>query len=510
MMPRQIINTYMKARLLIFTSLLIIPGINQGCTTLVNMQPEVPRLGSSEKIPLNVGIYLDQAERARSVTSQYIALGMTSWQFPVGQTLEDMSVSTLSQLFQSVSKTATSMDDQYDLIFEPRIRIFETLYWFDGANTKLAVEYAIRNPKGREVQEGVVSGESNRKGMPSPSETPRHVISRVSEAAFAIVATDLLKQLQRSPVVAKLAKSVETAKQVQLSNHPTSDPPVSSSVQSASAPQQSDVDILPSKAKDFERKDTYAIVIGIGNYREEVIPKIKYAARDAEIVAKYLEQVGGVPRTNIKLLQEDRATLSDFHAYFGEWLTRRVKAGSTVFVYYAGHGAPDPASNEAFLVPYDAHPDFTSKMYPLRSLYETLAKLPAKDVVVMLDSCFSGAGGRSVIKQGARPTVLSVENPLLASEKMIVLAAASGNQISSDYEKVQHGLFTYYLLKGLRGAADRNKNQLVELGELFDYVTANVSEVASIELNRDQTPMLQPGVQLLGSRISIPLAKVGN
>ena len=267
------------------------------------------------------------------------------------------------------------------------------------------------------------------------------------------------------------------------------------------------VDDIPSKVKGYERKEDFAIVIGISDYREKVIPAVKYAKRDAEIMAGYLQNVGGIPKTNIKVLTDEGATKSDIEAHMEDWLQRRVSERSTVFVYYAGHGAPDTQSREAYILPYEGHPDFPSKLYPLKKMYESLNKLPARNMVVMLDSCFSGSGGRSVAKAGGRDLVIvSIEDPILARGKIMVLAAATGTQISSDYDKAQHGLFTYYLLKGMSGEADRDTNGTIEIGEMYDYVRKNVSDTASIELNRDQTPVLLPSAEVAGNRLKIPLA----
>lgn len=221
---------------------------------------------------------------------------------------------------------------------------------------------------------------------------------------------------------------------------------------------------------EFKQPNAYAVVIGISQYREEVIPKVPYAAKDAEAIARVLEVQGGVPKTHIKLLTDSRATYNDIRNHVTDWLRMRVKPESTVYTYYAGHGTPNPQTGEAYLVPWEGHPDFPSGLYPLNELYETLNKLPAKGVVVLLDSCFSGAAGRSILAKGARPMVISVENPLLASGKIAVLAAATGNQISSDYDKAGHGLFTSALLTGLQGEADADKDRLVTLRELFPYV----------------------------------------
>ena len=268
-----------------------------------------------------------------------------------------------------------------------------------------------------------------------------------------------------------------------------------------------DVDVIPERISAGKKKNSFALVIGISKYREKIIPEVKYAKKDADIMARYLENVVGIPKANIKLITDSAVTKSDIEAYIGDWLPRRVNKESTVFIYYSGHGAPDPHGTDAYIVPYEGHPDFPSKLYPIKNMYESLNKLHAKDVIVMLDSCFSGTGGRSVTSVGARPLVISIANPLLSEGKIMVLAASTGNQISSDYDKVQHGLFTYYLLKGMRGEADVDGNGIVELIELYEYVKTNVSEKASLELNRDQMPLLLPQLNVASKRLKIPVAK---
>ena len=268
-----------------------------------------------------------------------------------------------------------------------------------------------------------------------------------------------------------------------------------------------DVDDIPSRVKGYEKKEDFALLFGISNYREKIIPEVKYASRDAEVMAKYLEHLAGIPRSNIMILTNDKVTKSDLEAYMEDWLPRRVTKNSRVFVYYAGHGAPDPQGRDAYIVPYDGNPDFPSKLYPLSRMYDTLNKLPNREIVVMLDSCFSGAKGRSVASEGARPLVMSMESPSLTVGKVTVVAASTGSQISSDYDKVRHGLFTYYLLRGIRGDADVEKHGVVNLGALYHYVRTKVSEKASLEFNRDQTPVLLPSDVMAGERTKMPVAR---
>ncbi len=266
-----------------------------------------------------------------------------------------------------------------------------------------------------------------------------------------------------------------------------------------------DAELAPPLTKVAPKDHAYAVVVGVEDYRD--LPRVDYAKRDAEMVKKYLVKSLGYREQNIVLMLNDRVTKSDLEARFERWLPKQVgeNKDSEVFVYYGGHGAPDPNTNQAFLVPYNGDPAFLeTTAYPLKRLYKTLGDLPAKQVTVVIDSCFSGAGGRSVISKGARPMLVTVENPLLATQNMVILSAAAGNQISSAFPEKRHGLFTYYFLKGLQGEGDTNKDGAVEVEELYSYLKARV-ETDARRLNQEQTPQLLPGSDLLGERAKLHL-----
>ncbi|MSQ77045.1 MAG: caspase family protein [Nitrospiraceae bacterium] len=251
----------------------------------------------------------------------------------------------------------------------------------------------------------------------------------------------------------------------------------------------SDVDRLPA-VRVVPKKNAYAIVIGIEQYREK-LPKADFADKDARLMGEYLTKVLGYPEENVIVRLNERATRTDMVKYFEEWLKNNVEPGGSVFVYYSGHGAPNTKTGEAYLVPYDGDPSFVDSMaYPVKQMYAALDKLPAKDVTVVLDSCFSGAGGRSVLAKGARPMGLSIENQVLATGKTVVLAASGGDQISNSFEEKGHGLLTYFFLKGLQGDGDTNKDGAIEMVELYDYVKPNVQRIARKQYNNEQTPQL--------------------
>jgi len=254
------------------------------------------------------------------------------------------------------------------------------------------------------------------------------------------------------------------------------------------APDQTDISLPPNAQARYNSK-AYAIVIGIETYRQK-LPKADFAVADAKTVTEYLTKIMGYPEENVVTLTNDLAALGDFVKYFEKWLPNNVEKGGTVFVYYSGHGAPNPKTGDAYLVPYDGDPAFIGETgYPLRRLYDSLGKLPAKEIIVALDSCFSGAGGRSVIAKGARPLVMTMSSDSIP-KKVAVLSAASGDQISSTYEEKGHGLFTYFMLKGIKNEGVVKPDGSIALSELFSYVKPQVERIARKQYNNEQTPQL--------------------
>ena len=252
---------------------------------------------------------------------------------------------------------------------------------------------------------------------------------------------------------------------------------------------KSDIDELPAtKAKP--NKNAYAILIGIENYRQK-LPTADFATQDAKLVADYLIKVMGYPEENVVMLMNDHAALGDFVKYFEKWLPNNVEKDSTVFVYYSGHGAPNPKSGDAYLVPYDGDPSFIAETgYSLKRMYDALGKLPAKEIIVALDSCFSGAGGRSVIAKGSRPLVMNLQTAAALPANMTVLSASSSEQISSTYDEKGHGLFTYFMLKGIKNEDVVKPDGSIAISDLFGYIKPQVERIARKQYNNEQTPQL--------------------
>jgi len=235
------------------------------------------------------------------------------------------------------------------------------------------------------------------------------------------------------------------------------------------------------KFKDTPRDNDLAIVVGIEKYQNA--PNSEFSGHDANLVRAYFKALGFQER-NIEFITDEKATRSSIEKAIEAWLPNRVKRNSKVYVYYSGHGAPEPTTGEAYIVPYDGDPNYLSITgYPLKRLYDKLGKLQAQEVVVLLDSCFSGSGGRSVLAKGARPLVMLPGTTVLPSN-MAVLTATQGSQISTSSPEKEHGVFTYYFLKALK---DGKK----ELSEIYDYIKPLIEDEAK-SLNVSQSPSITP------------------
>ncbi|MDD5629011.1 MAG: caspase family protein [Elusimicrobia bacterium] len=253
----------------------------------------------------------------------------------------------------------------------------------------------------------------------------------------------------------------------------------------AAAPAQAYVSDVDSPAYSRPgRPDDFALVVGIEKYSG--LPDADFAERDAAAMHAHLLALG-FPERNVVFLRGSQAVKSGIEKYVESWLPRNVKADSKVLFYFSGHGAPDPANGQAYLVPWDGDAKFLENTgYPLERLYRKLNALQVKEVLVAMDACFSGYGGHSVIAQGTRPLVTKVDDGRGSLGRVVVLSASSLDEVTGTEEPQGHGLFTYNLLKGLQQAQGQ-----ATVRDLYEYLKPKVQDAARRQ-NRDQTPQLLP------------------
>ena len=255
--------------------------------------------------------------------------------------------------------------------------------------------------------------------------------------------------------------------------------------------------------------DAVAVIVGNRTYQHRDVPEVSYAHNDIEAIRQYVIKARGFKRRNVFILKD--ATKAKLEAYFGSVnfsrgrLFNAVREGkSDVFVYFSGHGVPGE-DKTGYLFPTDGDPTQAELTgYSIQTLVENLAKVPARSMIIALDTCFSGVSQAGALVQAASPVYLKAKIPS-AGPNSIILTAAAGSQIASWDTGAQLGLFTRHLLEGLLGNADTrggDSDGKVQLGELQSYVQSEVTYQARRRYSRDQTPEMLGNPEFVLSRFT--------
>jgi uncharacterized caspase-like protein len=244
----------------------------------------------------------------------------------------------------------------------------------------------------------------------------------------------------------------------------------------------------------------FAVVIGIAQYQNSGsgLANLQYADHDAKDFRDFLlsAEGGAFQQDHVKVLLNNDATSQNVRSAFYTFLTQ-AQPTDEVVIYIAGHGAPDPNDpRNLYLLTYDTKlDDMGGTAFPMRQIQDVFTNvLKAKRVITFADTChsFGFSGARSRGKKNSNNLVNQYMAHYANDAARAVITASDVSQLS--YESDQfgggHGVFTFYLLKGLHGEADANKDGTVTAGELYSYVRDNVAKATS----GNQSPMAGPGL----------------
>lgn len=241
----------------------------------------------------------------------------------------------------------------------------------------------------------------------------------------------------------------------------------------------SDVD-LEIPYSGINNDNTFALIIANENYGK--LSNVPFALNDGNTFARYCQRTLGIPKKNI--LQYNDASYGSIREALSDLrlINDVVGEDMNLIVYYAGHGAPDDATLEPYLIPVDAARINKDVCIPMAQFYQEIGTMKLRKATVFLDACFSGATRDGDMVIAARG-IARVPKKQGLKGKMAVFSATSDEQTALPYNEKGHGMFTYYLLKCLqetRGEAS--------LQDLRDYVTDNVKRNSSVINRKDQTP----------------------
>ena len=257
--------------------------------------------------------------------------------------------------------------------------------------------------------------------------------------------------------------------------------------QTSTGPTFAQLDPFRGKAAKTNR-NALALIVGVSDYKSTPDPAT-YADKDAEYFQDYAAIKLGVPDNNIFTMINQDADRIEIKKAVKNWLLRMSEKDKTdVYVFFAGHGLTSRDGKNMFLIPYDGDPELLEdSAIDRKQLFADILDISPRSVTVFLDSCYSGgtrAGGTLVAS--LRPiTIRTLEQNI--PDGFTVLSAARGDQTSQALEEAKHGLFSYFLMRGLEGDADANNDNQITNGELHDFVTEKVERQSGFK----QTPDLQ-------------------
>jgi tetratricopeptide (TPR) repeat protein len=223
--------------------------------------------------------------------------------------------------------------------------------------------------------------------------------------------------------------------------------------------------------------NTYALLIGVSKYKKPEL-NLQFANQDAIDLAKFLQSPrgGGLPAGNILLLTDEKATTAAVRSAFNEFLKGRAGKNDTVVIMAAGHGTVEkPGTNGAYILTYDADPqDLASTALPMKEVADLFTEQlkSVRRVLLFVDVCKAGTIGtiHSVTVNSDVQQLGDIDGDMFG------LLASRPKELSQEGPQFGggHGAFSYFLIKGLDGEADANKDGVVDANELIKYVSSQV------------------------------------
>ncbi|MBX9633483.1 MAG: caspase family protein, partial [Magnetospirillum sp.] len=246
--------------------------------------------------------------------------------------------------------------------------------------------------------------------------------------------------------------------------------------------------LMPSRVHGKPRPNALALIIGVEHYKS--VPAAEFAENDAKVFYDYATNALGIPVDRVRLLVGGDAQKVDVEAAILTWLKPLVVKGQTeVFVYFSGHGLASDDGRDLYLLPQDGNRALLDRSALRRKeVVDMIVESGAKSATLFLDTCYSGGTrGKDVLLASARPILLVGKDESLPAN-VTILAAAGNDQLSSSLAGAKHGLFSYFLMKGLEGAAAGGE-RTITAAKLNAYMAEHIPPEAA-KLGRTQMPQL--------------------
>lgn len=225
----------------------------------------------------------------------------------------------------------------------------------------------------------------------------------------------------------------------------------------------------------------WAVVIGVSSYRNlNKEQQLQYAHRDAQDFAAFLRSPngGGFPANQVSVLLNQDATVSAMRSALGTALPRSVEPDDVVVIFFAGHGVVE-GDRDGYLLAHDSDPqNLYATAMPIAELDRIVTeRIKARSVILIADACHAGKLGWTSRSTEAQTMVNRyMEEVGKTGQGVLRILGSRADQRSYEGEHWGggHGVFTHFLLKGLKGEADKDKDGVVRAAEVLEYLSEMV------------------------------------
>jgi len=224
--------------------------------------------------------------------------------------------------------------------------------------------------------------------------------------------------------------------------------------------------------------ERWAVIVGISQYGSDDIRDLTFAGSDAEAMYRFLTSAPAGPfqEDHVLFLRDEEATGAAMREALFVFL-QRAHRDDLVVIYFAGHGAPDPARpDNLYLLPYDTNlRSMAATGFPMWDVKTALRRqIAAERVIVIADACHSAGAREGMMEENP---IAGGFSDLFTPSRRLIMTAAAENEVSfEDARWGGHGVFTHFLLEALGGPGDGDGNGIVTFTEAFDYVAGMVSQ----------------------------------
>ena len=242
-------------------------------------------------------------------------------------------------------------------------------------------------------------------------------------------------------------------------------------------------------------RQKFALLVGISRFADSAIPALRYSAKDAKDLARFLVEKGHFPAANVFLLTDEEASRVNILDRLNS-LILRAEPDDLVTIFLSSHGSPHRPGQGlggiGYLVTHDSaldriwidgieYADFSRKVSLIR----------ARRTVTFLDTCYSG---QSLPAEGAKQLAIGgvgidqqTAEMFLSGEGDYVMTSSRGDERSWESDALENGYFTHYLIEALsQGETPPTIRQV------FERLSFKVSKAVAEEKGVGQHPQLHP------------------